>query len=315
MNNALIINNKEEEFLEDFNIKYKESLKNIINETIFSVKDPFYFIYLNKCFVSDNRNYNFVLEIISYIVVKYISFKGNFLLNYKENQEKLQKLLITELNNKNFLILIHKIFFFIPKRKMIIKDEKFIKNIYIYLSNFMSSSKLLYIKILFPLEVTSKTLDKNNDKSANKKLISEILFELILEIYLEYVLDTKKIYLQIFEDLMYDLLNIKNLANHKFNKSIMEDFQIHKKKNKINHTFFYILDKLPYKSEKKFKLTDGIVLKHEILKTFKESLFNNYRKEFDEKENIFSVCIIFMIKILISIKNIDILMEKLNKEI
>ena len=314
LNNALIINNKEEEFLEDFNIKYKESLKNIINETIFSVKDPFYFIYLNKCFVSDNRNYNFVLEIISYIVVKYISFKGNFLLNYKENQEKLQKLLITELNNKNFLILIHKIFFFIPKRKMIIKDEKFIKNIYIYLSNFMSSSKLLYIKILFPLEVTSKTLDKNNDKSVNKKLISEILFELILEIYLEYVLDTKKIYLQIFEDLMYDLLNIKNLANHKFNKSIMEDFQIHKKKNKINHTFFYILDKLPYKSEKKFKLTDGIVLKHEILKTFKESLFNNYRKEFDEKENIFSVCIIFMIKILISIKNIDILMEKLNKD-
>ena len=314
LNSSLIINNKEEEFLEAFNIKYKESLKNIINETIFSVKDPFYFIFLYKCFLSDNRNYNFVLEIISYIIVKYISFKGNFLLNYKENQEKIQKMLISELNNKNFLLLIYKIFFFIPKRKMIIKDEKFIKNVYIYLSTFMSSSKLLYIKILFPLDTTSKIIDKNNDKSIKKKLLVEILFELILEIYLEYVLDTKKIYLQIFEDLMYDLLNIKNLASHKFNKSIMEDFQINKKKNKINHTFFYILDKLPYKREKKFKLTDGIFIKNEHLKTFKESLFNNYRKEFDEKENIFSVSIIFMIKILISIKDIDILMEKLNKD-
>ena len=314
LNGTLIINNKEKEFLESFNIKYKESLKNIINETIFSVKDPFYFIFLNKCFLSDNRNYNFVLEIISYIIVKFISFKGNILLNYKENQEKLQKLLIVELNNKNFLLLIYKIFCFIPKRKIMIKDEKFMKNVYIYLSTFLSSSKLLYIKILVPLDISSKIVDKNNDKSVYKKLIAEILFELILEIYLEYVIDTKKIYLQIFEDLMYDLLNIKNLANHKFNKSIMESEQINKKKNKINHTFFYILDKLSYKKEKKFKLTDGIVIKNEVLKTFKESLFKIYKKEFNEKESTVSVSILFMIKIIISIRNIDILMEKLNKD-
>ena len=88
MNSSLIINNKEEEFLEAFNIKYKESLKNIINETIFSVKDPFYFNFLYKCFLSDNRNYNFVLEIISYI----INLQNIFFHSKKENDNKRRKI-------------------------------------------------------------------------------------------------------------------------------------------------------------------------------------------------------------------------------
>ena len=84
-----------------------------------------------------------------------------------------------------------------------------------YLSTFLSFSTLLYIKILFPIE----NIDKNNNSiNINKKLIIEILFELILELFLEFIRDTKKVNLQIFEDLIYDLLNIKNLANHKYNK-------------------------------------------------------------------------------------------------
>ena len=309
-------NEAKSDFFQIFFNKIKENLKNIINKTIFEVKNPFYFSLLNKLFISDNKNIDFIFEIISFIIDKFASSQdNNAIINEikEENEEKnLDKLMVIELNNKNLLLLIYKIFFYIPKRKLILKNENFIKLIYIYLSTFLSSSKLLYIKILFPIEdinETEETPDKSI-KNINKKLIIEILFELILDLYLEYVRDTKKIYLQIFEDLMYDILNIKNLATHKYNKSIMEKYDSGFKE-KINHTTFYVLDKICFIKEDIIKITDGIKIKNDILKKMKNYLFANKDKiKYNEKENKFSICLLFIVKILITIKDIDELLLK-----
>ena len=313
INGNEIIINQNKEFIDAFSKKIKDGLKNIINKTIFEIKNPFYFIFLNKIFLSDNKNIDFVLEIISFIIDKFIDYEDNILFeNSEENtEEKFNKLMIIELNNKNMLLLIYRILFYIPKRNIIIKKEDFIKKIYIYLSTFLSYSKLLYIKILFPIEDKIEKYEKKNNNNINKKLIIEIVFEILLELYLEYVIDTKKIHLQIFEDLIYDLLNMKNLANHKFNKTIMEQYPIYKKKKKINHTSFYILDKISFKKENEFKITDGIKIKFEILKKIKDHLI--HKDKYNEKENVFSICLVFIIKILITIRDIDELLLKINE--
>ena len=306
--------NDKSEFIEAFFKNINDSLKNIINRTIFEIKNPFYFTFLNKIFLSDNKNIDFVLETISFIIDKYIDYEDSIISeNSEENtEEKFDKLMIIELNNKNLLFLIYKILFYIPKRNIILKKEDFIKKLYIYLSTFLSFSKLLYIKILFPIEDKIEINEKiNNNKNINKKLVIEIVFEILLDLYLEYVIDTKKIHLQIFEDLIYDLLNMKNLANHKFNKTIMEKYSINKKKKKINHTSLYILDKISFKKENEFKITDGIKIKSEILKKIKDYLFN--KDKYYEKENIFSICLIFIIKILITIRDLDELLLKINE--
>lgn len=72
-----------------------------------------------------------------------------------------------------------------------------------------------------------------------------------------------------------------------------------------NHTFFYILDKISFKNGKSIKIADGIKLKKEIIMKIKEKLFNKYKNEFNEKDNTYSICIIFLIKILISFKNLE----------
>ena len=312
------------EFLQSLLNKIKDNLKNIINKTIFEIKNPFYFTLLNKLFIADNQNFDFIIEIISFIINKFATYQISDAIPYENedsNEEKnLDKLMVIELNNKNLLLLIYKIFFYIPKRKLIIKSEKFIKIIYIYLSTFLSFSKLMYIKVLFPIEDISENEHlpekrKGSDiKNINKKLIIEILFELILELYLEYAQDTKKIHLQIFEDLMYDLLNIKNLANHKFNKSIMEKFDIVGNKDKINHTTFYTLDKISFKKEDIFKITDGIKIKTNILQKMKNYLYkDNDKIKYYEKENKYSICLVFIVKILITIRDIDELLLKIDE--
>ena len=289
----------------------KNNFKELVNKSIFEIKDPFYFILLNKLFFSENKNIDFVIDIISNLINKFASYQSN----YKENKnQEFNKLIIMELNNKNLLLLIYKIIFYLPKRKIIIKNEKFIKNIYIYLSNFLSFSKLLYIKILFSIETNNGIIDKNADSiNINKKLIIEIVFELILELYLEYIYDTKKMYLIIFEDLLYDVLNIKNLANHKFNKYIMEECSIIKFNKKKNHTSLYTIDKISFEKDKIFKISDGIKINTEILKKIKEHLLiGNNKEKFLEKENTYSICIIFLIKLLITLRDIDELLEKQN---
>ena len=310
-------NEEKSTFIESFLKKIKDNLNNIISKTIYEIKDPFYFVFLNKIFLNDNKNIDFVLETISFIMDKYISFDDKNLNNNKEinEEEKFNKLMTIELNNKNLLLLIYKIFFYIPKRKIIIKKEKFIKNIYIYFSTFLSNSKLLYLKILFPIveDINEEVVHNDDNKTIYKKLVIEMLFELLLELYLEYVRDTKKIHLQIFEDLLYDLLNIKNLATHKYNESIMENYDISKKKKKINHTSFYAIDKISFKLENIFKITDGIKIKTEILKKMKEYIFKNYKSQYKEKENIFSICIIFIVKILITIRDINELLLKMSE--
>ena len=315
INGNEIINRKLEnkkEILENLFEKIKNNFIDIINKTIFDIIDPFYFTFLNKLFLTDNKNIDFVIDIISYMINKLIPSRDN---EKGNKEEKFNKLIIVELNNKNLLLLIYKIIFYLPRRKKIIKNEKFIKNIFIYLSTFLSSSKLLYIKILFSIDIQNRAISKNRDYiNINKKLIIEIVFELILEIYLEYIYDTKKIYLIIFEDLLYDVLNIKKLSTHKFNSSIMEEFSKFKLKKKINHTSLYTIDKLSFKKENIFKISEGIKINSEILKKIKQHLIQNYKDIYKEKENIFSICIIFIIKLLIAIRDIDEFLKKGNDD-
>jgi hypothetical protein len=138
----------------------------------------------------------------------------------------------------------------------------------------------------------------------------EILYELILELYLEYLRDTKKIYLQMFEELLYGLITMANL---KFNNNIIENMEgyLNINKKKKNHTLFYILDKISFNDKNIVKISDGFRIKTENIKKLKELLLKAYKNEYNDKENIYSVCIIFIIKIIITIDSIDELILKL----
>ena len=176
------------------------------------------------------------------------------------------------------------------------------------------------IKTLFSIEDFQSSV-------FSKKLIIEIIYEIIFELYIEYIQAPQKNYLLCFEDLMYNILNAKNFSQ-KINYKIIskKKKKLIKKKNKIihNHTVFYVLDKISFKDSKVIKIADEkndknkdkkknkekIEVNIEFVKKFNEILFDKYKIE---KDNTFSICIIFLIKMLISFKNLEEIFE--NKKI
>ena len=305
----------------EFSKLIKDNLLLIIDNTLFDFKDPFHFTLLIKCYFNNNIDSNYILGLISFMINKFIecadedSNQNDFHLSDNLNQT-----IIKELNNKNILILLYKILFYIPKRKFIIDNVNFIKCIYTYLDYYKSYSKLLFIKILFPIEDFQSTL-------FSKKLIIEIIYEIMMELYIEYVQAPQKKYLECFEDLMYNILNAKNFSQKLADKIVVnKKNRLNKKKDKkkYNHTLFYILDKISFKDSKLIKIADEkneqkkdkikdkkkVELNIEFVKKFNEILFDKYKME---KENTFSICIIFLIKILISFKNLEEIFE--NKKI
>ena len=296
-------NNISKNYLEKFSNLIKDNLIIVIYNSLFICKDPFYFVFLNKCYINNYIDFDFIFGAISLMINKYLSFIDE---DSEERRtlstEYIDKLLIFELNNKDILYLIYKLFFFVTKRKLIIDNISLMDNIHKYLSFFLSNSKLLYIKILFPIE-------DNQSKLSNKKLIIEIIYEIIIEIYMEFIRDPKKKYLECFEDLMFDILHMANFTSNRFNKDLFELYIPKNKKKKSSHTFFYILDKISFKKNNLFKISDGKKINTEKIKKLQARLFDKYKDEYDEKENIYSVCIIFMIKILISIKSINEILE------
>ena len=280
------------------------SLITIIDSTLLLTKDPFYFVFLNKGFLYNNLDLDFILGAISFMINKFIEYNlENLDVINNIDQSHLDKIIILECNYKNILFLIYKLIFYPTKRKTIINNISFINNIYKYFCSFLSQSKLLYIKILFSIE-------DYQTPSSNKKLIIEVIYEILFELCIEYMQDPNKKYVECFEDLMFDILIQRNIATKRFNKSLFEIIDPKSsKKTKSNNTFFYTLDKVSFKKENSFKLIDGIQMNTEILKQIKARIFEKYKHEFDEKENVYSICIIFLIKILISIKYIDELLK------
>ena len=288
--------------------KFSELIRNsliiIIDYTLLLAKDPFYFVFFNKCFLYNNLDLDYILGTISFMINKFIEYnEENSDESENISQNHLDKLITLECNYKNILFLIYKLIFYPTKRKKIINNIAFINNIYKYFCSFLSQSKLLYIKILFSIE-------DFQTQSSNKKLIIEVIYEILFELCIEYMQDPNKKYLECFEDLMFDILSQRNIATKRFNKILFEITDPKSsKKIKSNHTFFYTLDKVSFKKENSFKLIDGIKINTDILKQIKARIFEKYKNEFDEKENVYSICVIFLIKILISIKYIDELLK------
>ena len=81
----------------------------------------------------------------------------------------MDKIIIIELNAKNILILIYKLLFYMKNREYIINKIQFINNIYKFIDYYLSNTKFLFLKILFPIEEYQSTL-------SNTKLIIEIIY-------------------------------------------------------------------------------------------------------------------------------------------
>jgi hypothetical protein len=108
-----------------------------------------------------------------------------FLLKKDKNEEYSNSHIKVGINNKNLLLLIYQMTFFNPRKKYLIENEIFEKNIVLYLTNFLQKKQLVYLKIFFPIE--EKDDSNNNMNNTNKrKLIIEMLFEILVSLYQSY---------------------------------------------------------------------------------------------------------------------------------
>ena len=300
-NNKYISNDKIDKnnsnIIDTFFAKIKNNIHEIIDRTIFELTDPFYFKLLFEIYIKDYRddkNCDFVLNTIQYIIDKFNKMENensSFDKNYIK--EKI------ELCHKNILLLIYKITFFIYKRKYLIENNIFIKQIVLYLSIFCNRENLLYLKVLFPIEEKTES-----NKLYNKKLIIEMLFEIFIDLYLEFKKNSNEQESCMFEALINDLLFNKatEFSNSKSSSdnisddsgSIKDEEDKKKKITKSNvYTTCYKIDELSIKQN------------NQKLKTFTTNILKKYLKETLDIENHFSVTILFLIKISIYIKKLE----------
>ena len=160
----------------------KTNINIIIDRTIFKLIDPFYFKLLFEIYINDyvkeipgNKKSDLVLETIANMITKFDNF-GNEEINKSKKNNK-----VYEFNNKNLILLIYKITFYISKRQYLIQNTIFIKSIVLYLITFLSRIKLVFLKLVFSIDDT-----KDSKYKINKKMIIEMLFEIFIELYLEF---------------------------------------------------------------------------------------------------------------------------------
>ena len=298
--NSQFINHKNEEenniFIDDFLKKAKKSLYDIIDKTLYEFTDPFYFKFLFEIYIrdyNDDSNCDFTLNTIQYIINKFNEYE-NKNSSYDSINEKI------EINDYNLLLLIYKITFYYPNRKYLIENTTFIQSIVLYLSEFCNKTKLLYLKILFPID-DDKAEQK---KSCNKKLILEILFEIFIELYMEFKKKSDQQKSQMFEALINGLLisNTSVIQNNKGNltrtssdssDSYEEDMKKRKEPIYKEHTICFLID------EFSIKPIDA------KLNNFKNNILTKYLKNSDPNENVFSVTILFLIKLTIYINKLE----------
>ena len=279
------------EIVENLLEKVKKKFYEIIDKTIYELIDPFYIKLLFDIYIkdySDEKHRDFVLTTIKYIIDKFEEYEKNKLtLAKKYISEKL------ELNNKSILILIYKIIFYITKRQYLTGDNALVKPIITYLSSFCDKYNLSYLKILFPI-------DENMDlkQNFNRKIILEMLFEIYIELYLEFKKSNEE-QANIFEKLLKDLL-IYEPSRKKNNNNFIEisssddnDSEKGNSKKMKNYTICYMIDEL-YTKQSNTKLL-----------TFSSNILTKYLRTSNTNETIFSVTILFLIKISIYIKYLE----------
>ena len=309
---------------DNFFKKVKNNLYDIINKTIYKLIDPFYFKLLFEIYIKDKRNNDnckFVFETIEYIINLFYNYKIEDISD--SNSKKMKNSF--EFNNKNLLILIYKLVFYKTKRKFLIQN---IKPIVLYLVTFLSRTKLIFLKVLFPIEEPGEI--KN---AINKKLILEILFEIYFELYLEYknlaeeedeeeIKNKYENESSIFEQYIIQLLVIKNTSQSDLGKDIFslfesftdvdEDTKNKKKRKKKNweYSICYMIDKLSI-MQNRAKNMNQVNNNSNKINTFNEldSLRNyalkKYQKEYVQDENDFSVTIIFLIKLTLYMQELE----------
>ena len=147
---------------------------------------------------------------------------------------------IIEINCKNILILVYKMYFFVNKRNTLLysQNQVFLKESFFFLTKFIEHCNILYTKILFPIE---------DSRDSRGKLLIEILYELIFEMHLDFLKNPK------IHSLEVSFLILKNLFDEKtIKKNLLGHFN-HKNNSKNNgneeveiYTPFFIMDKLSY---------------------------------------------------------------------
>ena len=268
--------------------KIENDMKEIINKTIYVYVDIFYFKLLFSMYRKDyhkNEFYDFIFRIIQHIIEKLEEYEElhPFLLKKDEEDENIH--IKVGLNNKSLLLLIYQITFFNARNKYLMENEIFEKNIVLYLTNFLQKKQLIYLKIFFPIE--EKDFNYHLNKKVQKKLIIEMLFEIFVHLY------------QSYKGLNNEQFTIfESLINELFQGGRDDSLKKSKKRNvgKEAKTLCYEIDE--WNLRKKF---------NEFTKKFFE-----YLKDFDKNEQSISVTLLFLIKLTIYIKKLEIFEKKSN---
>ena len=329
VNDKVIKNDNDEKSFENFEKKVKNNLYKIIDRTIYKLIDPFYFKFLFEIYIKDNldnEQCKFALDTIEYIIEKFYTFKSDD----KSDSKRAKN--IVQFNQKNLILLIYKIIFYKTKRKFLMKN---IKPIILYLITLLSTTKFIFLKIVFPIEEPGES-----KYTANKKLILEILFEIYFELYIEYKnlskggndeddeeedeVDKKTEYENqsyIFEEQIIQLLVIKNTSKSSLDKDIFDLFESFaeleednkskkKKKKKVwEYSICYMIDKLSIMNDKTKDIitnnSNNLISSFNDLCSLKDYALDKYQKEYTEDENNFSTTIIFLIKLTLCIQELE----------
>ena len=274
---------------EKFLIQIQNDIEEFMNNSLFELIDPFYFKLLAEIYFQNDKNNEYIISIVVKMIEK-ITTKMN-----KENKNR-----IIELNCKNILILLYKMIFYVRKRNLILfsENEIFLEKVILFLSNFIQHCNILYTKILFPIE------------ESKSRLLMEILFEIIIEIHLEHLRNPKNKALENSTSLLKSLFNeeqittnLSGVIKHKKSKNQNED--------EVPEIYspFYIMDKISYfkvsnNSSEKLKISDDITINKQFFELKDYILLYKYKDEYKDDKNLFSACILFCIKLILSIKEL-----------
>ena len=273
------------DYLDKLLIQVQNDIRDFINNTLFELIDPFYFRLLAEIYFENDINNEFIINVVITIMEKIIT-----------RMEKNKKNRIIEINSKNIIILLYKMIFFVNKRNILLytENELFIKKIIFFLSQVIEHCNILYTKILFPIE------------DSRGKLLIEMLYEMIFEMYLDFLRNPKIQSLQISNILLKSLFNEKNIQTN----LIGHIKHKHKGSEKIEiYTPFYIMDKISYftvtgNTSNNLRISDDITISKQFY-DLKEYILLKYKDEIEEDKELFSGCIIFCIKIIFSINEIE----------
>ena len=260
-------------------------MKEIIKDSLFDLKDPYYFNTLREIFYEqkDMNELVFNLEIF-------------MMENINQKFSKNEKNYIVEINCKNTLILLFKTIFYVNKRNILLENDLFLKALFLFISEIMDYCSIIYTKILFPIEI------------GKGKLLIEMIFEIIFELYLEYLRNPKIKSLQYTNSLLTGLFNetkLKtNLGADSKHFSIFKD--MYDKEEEF--TPFYIMDLMSDinyddKMKNSVKISKNLFVNKYFFE-LRAKLIKRYKNEIKISNNYFSSCILFSIKLILSIKEL-----------